>query len=72
LDAERYVVSDPEFFRPVDADILVGDATKARSRLGWEPTVSFSGLVAMMVDGDLLEARAGDSGLTGGSSIIPP
>ncbi len=53
LDWERYVVSDPRFYRPAEVDLLVGDASKARRVLGWEPTVSFRELVRMMVDADL-------------------
>jgi GDPmannose 4,6-dehydratase len=53
LDWERYVVSDPCFYRPAEVDLLVGDASKARRVLGWEPTVSFRELVRMMVDADL-------------------
>ena len=44
---------DPRFFRPAEVDILVGDATKAKTTLGWEPKVSFGELVAMMVAHDL-------------------
>ncbi|MCS7220655.1 MAG: GDP-mannose 4,6-dehydratase [Anaerolineae bacterium] len=53
LDWERYVVSDPRFYRPAEVDLLVGDASKARRVLGWEPTVSFRELIQMMVDADL-------------------
>ncbi len=53
LDWEDYVVVDPAFFRPVDIDALVADASKARRVLGWEPTISFEELVAMMVEADL-------------------
>jgi len=42
-----------EFDRPAEVDLLVGDATKAREKLGWEPTVSFPRLVRMMVDADI-------------------
>ncbi|MED5542324.1 MAG: GDP-mannose 4,6-dehydratase [Actinomycetota bacterium] len=52
-DWESYVRIDPRFFRPAEVDILVGDATKAKTTLGWEPTVSFGELVAMMVAHDL-------------------
>ena len=50
---EAYVRIDPRFFRPAEVDLLVGDATKARTQLGWEPKVSFSDLVTMMVKHDL-------------------
>ncbi|MCD6289090.1 MAG: GDP-mannose 4,6-dehydratase [Anaerolineae bacterium] len=53
LDWEKYVVSDPRFYRPAEVDLLVGDASKARRVLGWEPTVSFRELVRMMVDADM-------------------
>jgi len=53
LDYRDYVVVDPQLIRPAEVDYLVGDATKAREVLGWEPTVSFPELVRMMVDADL-------------------
>jgi GDPmannose 4,6-dehydratase len=53
LDPERHVVIDPLFVRPAEVDHLVGDASKARAELGWEPRVSFRELVEMMVDADL-------------------
>jgi GDPmannose 4,6-dehydratase len=53
LDADQYVKTDPEFLRPAEVDQLVGNATKARDRLGWEPRHSFGDLVEMMVDADL-------------------
>jgi GDPmannose 4,6-dehydratase len=53
LEPERYVKTDPEFLRPAEVDHLVGDAAKARSKLGWEPLHSFRELVEMMVDADL-------------------
>jgi GDPmannose 4,6-dehydratase len=53
LDWERYVVSDPRFYRPAEVDLLVGDASKARRILGWKPTVSFRELIQMMVEADL-------------------
>ena len=53
LDWEKHVVIDPRFFRPAEVDLLLGDATKARKELGWEPKVNFKTLVRMMVDADL-------------------
>ncbi len=53
VDMEKHVVVDPEFLRPAEVDHLVGDATKAREKLGWEPRVSFRELAEMMVDADL-------------------
>ena len=48
---------DPDYFRPTEVDFLLGDPTKARSKLGWEPTVSFDELVKMMVREDLKDAE---------------
>lgn len=57
-DWRRYVRQDQRFFRPAEVDLLIGDATKARTRLGWEPEVDFAGLVKLMVANDLeIEAR---------------
>ena len=53
LDYRDYVVSDPKFYRPAEVDQLVGDASKARRVLGWEPRVSFEELIHMVVDADL-------------------
>jgi len=55
LEWEKYVVQDPKFFRPVDLNMLVGDSSKARKRLGWKPSVSFDELVKLMVDSDVKE-----------------
>lgn len=52
-DWEKYVVTDPRFFRPAEVDLLVGDATKAETVLGWERKVSFDELVNRMVDNDI-------------------
>jgi GDPmannose 4,6-dehydratase len=49
---ERYVTLDPRFVRPAEVDLLVGDASKARRELGWEPEVSFEELVELMVRAD--------------------
>ncbi len=57
LNWQNYVVLDPAFLRPAEVDLLVGDPTKARTALGWEPKVDFAGLVRMMVDADI--ARVG-------------
>jgi GDPmannose 4,6-dehydratase len=63
LDYERHVVVDPALYRPAEVDHLRGDASKARTELGWEPTVTFEELVHMMVDADLAryENRAGEA-----------
>ncbi|MDD5677335.1 MAG: GDP-mannose 4,6-dehydratase [Kiritimatiellae bacterium] len=53
LDWKRYVVQDSQFVRPAEVDHLLGDSSKARRVLGWEPIVGFDELVDMMVDADL-------------------
>jgi len=52
-DWSQHVRQDPRFLRPADIDQVVGDASKARGRLGWSPRVTFPDLVRMMVDADL-------------------
>lgn len=59
LKYENHVVQDQRFFRPAEVDLLVGDPTKAGQTLGWEPTVSFTELIHMMVDADLVRLRSG-------------
>jgi GDPmannose 4,6-dehydratase len=59
LDWSRHVEIDPRYFRPAEVDLLLGDASKARQRLGWEPTVSFPDLVRLMVDKDLADLNRG-------------
>jgi GDPmannose 4,6-dehydratase len=53
LDFEDHVTLDKCFVRPAEVDVLLGDPSKARSELGWEPKVSFRQLVEMMVDSDM-------------------
>ncbi len=53
LDWQKYVVTDPAFVRPAEVDLLIGDPTKAREKLGWTPKTSFQQLVELMVDADL-------------------
>jgi len=53
LDYNDYVVIDPTFLRPAEVDKLLGDPTRAKTELGWEPKVTFEEMVAMMVDADL-------------------
>jgi GDPmannose 4,6-dehydratase len=48
---------DPTYFRPTEVDLLIGDASKARQKLGWKPKTSFPDLVKEMVAGDLQEAK---------------
>lgn len=52
-DWSSYITQDPRFMRPAEVDLLVGDPSKAKEKLGWEPTVSFKELIAMMVRSDL-------------------
>jgi len=58
LDYEDYVRVDQRFIRPTDVDELVGDATKAREKLGWEPNVTFEELMQMMVEADLASLKS--------------
>jgi GDPmannose 4,6-dehydratase len=57
LQWETFVKSDPRFMRPAEVDLLIGDPTKARTALGWEPKVTFRALVEMMVDADVERVR---------------
>jgi len=56
LNWEDYVVVDPQFLRPAEVDLLVGDASKARRVLGWEPTLNFEALIHLMVQANLKAA----------------
>src|SRR5437773_5317993 len=56
LDWERYVRIDERYFRPTEVDELCGDASKAARALGWRPTITFAGLVRLMLEADLREA----------------
>ena len=53
LDMEKYVVIDPAFYRPAEVEVLLGDSSKARRTLGWEPRISLDALIKEMVDADL-------------------
>jgi GDPmannose 4,6-dehydratase len=57
MDYEQYVVVDPKFFRPTDVNLLIGDATKAKEVLGWEPKTSFKDLVHQMIESDYEDLR---------------
>jgi GDPmannose 4,6-dehydratase len=57
LDWQEHVKIDPRYYRPAEVDLLIGDASKARRFLGWEPKVSFDQLVKLMVDSDLAVAE---------------
>ena len=60
LDYRKYVDVDPRYFRPTEVDDLVGDASKARDRLGWRPSIGFEDLVRLMVDADMETLRRRD------------
>ena len=53
LDWRSHVALDPKLIRPAEVELLIGDSTKARAQLGWQPSVDFAGLITMMVDADL-------------------
>jgi GDPmannose 4,6-dehydratase len=57
LDWKQFVEIDPRYFRPTEVDLLVGDASKARRKLGWEPKITFKELVRTMVDADLADLK---------------
>jgi GDPmannose 4,6-dehydratase len=63
LDWRKHVVVDAQFYRPAEVDLLLADPTKARTKLGWEPEVSFEQLVHMMVDEELAQLRAQEGDL---------
>jgi GDPmannose 4,6-dehydratase len=53
LDWQRHVEINPRYFRPTEVDLLIGDPSKARAKLGWKPTTGFRDLVRLMVDADV-------------------
>ncbi|MBE3086311.1 MAG: GDP-mannose 4,6-dehydratase [Bacteroidetes bacterium] len=57
LDWEKYVKMDEKMLRPAEVDLLIGDSTKARDKLGWKPQVNFEGLVKLMVEHDYNELK---------------
>jgi GDPmannose 4,6-dehydratase len=61
LDYREFVVQDERYFRPAEVDLLVADATKVRTTLGWEPDVTFEQLIQMMVEADLRRHRPSTS-----------
>jgi GDPmannose 4,6-dehydratase len=58
LDWENHVRVDKNFYRPAEVQLLLGDSSKARDRLGWIPEVDFAGLICMMVDADMARIQA--------------
>ena len=57
LDLDKHLVIDPELFRPAEVDVLLGDASKAKAKLGWEATVTLDEMIREMVDADLARLR---------------
>lgn len=57
LEWQKYVKIDPRYFRPTEVDLLIGDASKAKTKLGWEQKVSFKELITMMVETDIQAER---------------
>jgi GDPmannose 4,6-dehydratase len=57
LDYQKHVVIDPRYFRPTEVDVLLGDSTKAKKTLGWNPKVSFEQLIDMMVAADMEQSN---------------
>ncbi|MFY9629101.1 MAG: GDP-mannose 4,6-dehydratase [Methylocystis sp.] len=57
LDMAKHVVIDPAFYRPAEVDVLLGDASKAKAKLGWAPKISLDALITEMVDADLERLR---------------
>ena len=53
LDWQEHVKTDPRYFRPLEVELLIADASKAKEKLGWEPRVTFQELVRIMVDADM-------------------
>jgi GDPmannose 4,6-dehydratase len=62
LDWKKYIKIDKKYFRPSEVDVLLGDPSKAKAKLGWEPKVSFEELAKIMVDADMREIEQGTKG----------
>lgn len=58
LDYSEFVIQDPKFYRPAEVDLLISDPSKAHEILGWKPSVTFRGLVEIMVNADLEQLRS--------------
>jgi GDPmannose 4,6-dehydratase len=58
LDWRKYVEIDPKYYRPAEVDVLIGDYSKAKKKLGWEPKTKFVDLVKLMVDADIALLKA--------------
>ncbi len=62
LDWKKHVVIDPQFVRPAEVDLLIGDPAKAKRQLGWEPKITFEQMIDRMVKADLARLKGGDTG----------
>ncbi len=72
LDWSDYVEIDPRYYRPAEVDLLIGDFSKARRVLGWEPTITFAEMVRMMIDNDLeLATQEAESAAVVGRQLVP-
>ncbi len=69
-DGTVRVAVDPAYFRPADVELLIGDASKAREQLGWEPAVTFEGLVELMMQADLEYIAGGHGAAIGGAREV--
>jgi GDPmannose 4,6-dehydratase len=69
LDWQEHVEVDPKLIRPAEVDVLCGDATKAREKLGWEPEVGFEKLIKMMVEADLDAVQKGDNNVASVATV---
>ncbi len=72
LDYKDYVEIDPRYYRPAEVDLLLGDPTKAKTKLGWVPRVTFEGLVDMMVDADMELASREKTLMDAGHAVSIP
>ena len=57
LDWQKYVEIDPRYYRPAEVELLIGDYSKAKRKMGWEPKTKFKDLIELMVDADLALLR---------------
>jgi GDPmannose 4,6-dehydratase len=71
LSWEDHVAIDPRYYRPAEVDLLIGDSTKARARLGWQPRTTFHGLVRLMLAADLAQAGIALDASRPDESIVP-
>jgi len=62
LDMEKHLVIDPAFYRPAEVEVLLGDSTKARTKLGWAPKIALTELIREMVEADLDRLKRGEAG----------